>query len=114
MTDRSARLDQDLIGALRVAVPVPLVLHGSSGVPDSELSRAVSGGVVKINIGTALNVAYTAAVRRTLASTPAAVDPRRALSAARDAMADVIAALMTVIAADAVSVPPSSVQLSHD
>ena len=47
----------------RSALPVPLVLHGSSGVPDDELRRAVSAGMVKINIGTALNVAMTATVR---------------------------------------------------
>ena len=52
--------------AARRRVPVPLVLHGSSGVPDDELARAVAGGLVKINIGTALNIAYTAAVRRIL------------------------------------------------
>jgi fructose-bisphosphate aldolase class II len=98
MTSRSARLDHDLIVALAAAVPVPLVLHGSSGVPDDELARAVAGGLVKINIGTALNSAYTGAVRATLSAEPAAVDPRTALAAARDAMADTVAALLTVLA----------------
>src|SRR6185437_10376780 len=63
MTTRTARLDHDLIARLRAAVPVPLVLHGSTGVPDDELRRAVAGGMVKINIGTALNLAFTGAVR---------------------------------------------------
>jgi fructose-bisphosphate aldolase class II len=97
MTDRTARLDHDLIGALRVAVPVPLVLHGSSGVRDDELSRAVASGIVKINIGTALNVQYTAALRRVLAAEPDAVDPRRALRAARDAMADAVASVLDLL-----------------
>ena len=91
MTDRSAHLDHDLIAAIRTAVDVPLVLHGSSGVPDDELTRAITGGLVKINIGTALNIAYTAALRRVLAGDPGAVDPRRALTSARHAMADVVA-----------------------
>ncbi len=97
MTDRTARLDHELIAALRAAVPVPLVLHGSSGVPDAELAEAVRGGIVKINIGTALNVAYTAALREMLAAQPTAVDPRKALTAARHAMADEVARTLLVL-----------------
>ena len=48
-------------------MPVPLVLHGSSGVPDDALRAAVRAGIVKVNIGTALNIAYTGAVRTALA-----------------------------------------------
>jgi fructose-bisphosphate aldolase class II len=86
MTTRTARLDHDLIAALRSEVPVPLVLHGSSGVPDDELARAVSAGMTKINFGTALNIALTASVRAGLAADPAITDPRRYLRAAREAM----------------------------
>src|SRR5450756_2742270 len=61
MVDKSASLDQRLIQRLHAAVPVPLVLHGSSGVPDASIAEAARHGMVKINIGTALNIAYTAA-----------------------------------------------------
>src|SRR5215468_2053203 len=71
MTDRSASLDLALIRALRDAVPVPLVLHGSSGVPDGQLGDAVRSGIVKVNVGTALNVAFTGAVRGALLDDPA-------------------------------------------
>jgi fructose/tagatose bisphosphate aldolase len=63
---------------------VPLVLHGSTGVPDGELRQAVAAGMVKVNIGTALNAAFTGAVRDTLAAAPVAVDPRPALTAPGD------------------------------
>src|SRR3954452_1950637 len=66
MTERNAALDLDLIARLQAAVAVPLVLHGSSGVPDVELTGAVRAGMRKINVGTALNIAYTAAVRERL------------------------------------------------
>ena len=39
MTERHVALDLELISALRAAVPVPLVLQGSSEVPDQELVR---------------------------------------------------------------------------
>jgi fructose-bisphosphate aldolase class II len=97
MTTRTAELDVDLIAALREAVPVPLVLHGSSGVPDDALRAAVRAGIVKVNIGTALNIAYTGAVRSVLAEHPDAVDPRRALRSARVAIADSVAHLLDVV-----------------
>ena len=90
MTRPTARLDLDLVGRLRVAVPVPLVLHGSSGVLAAQLRRAVALGIVKVNIATAFNVAFTAAVRHHLAENPQIVDPRQYLSPAREAMADAV------------------------
>jgi fructose-bisphosphate aldolase, class II len=97
MTSRSAVLDDELITRLRGAVPVPLVLHGSSGVPDEDLARAVRHGIVKVNIGTILNVAFTKSVRDALTDMTT-VDPRKYLSPARDAMADVVHHLITVVA----------------
>ena len=97
MTSRVASLDLDLISRLRDAVPVPLVLHGSSGVADHLLQQAVRAGIRKVNIGTALNVAFTAAVRNELARS-ASTDPRPYLRAARDAVGETVRALATVIA----------------
>ena len=94
MVDRIARLDHGLIAALRDAVPVPLVLHGSSGVADAELARAVASGIVKVNVGTILNVAFTGAVRTRLEADPTLVDPRRYLDAARDEVAALVARLV--------------------
>jgi fructose-bisphosphate aldolase class II len=94
MTTRTATLDHTLIARLHDAVPVPLVLHGSSGVPDTELRTAVRHGMVKINIGTALNIAFTGALRdQDLTRT----DPRSYLAPARTAMADTVAHLLGVL-----------------
>ncbi|NBE54642.1 class II fructose-bisphosphate aldolase [Streptomyces boluensis] len=91
MTERTAALDHALISTLRDAVPVPLVLHGSSGVPDTEIRQAVAAGMRKINVGTALNTAFTGATRAFLEAHPAAVDPRKYLVPAREAMAGTVA-----------------------
>jgi len=96
MTTRSASLDLELVVRLRDALPVPLVLHGSSGVPDDELIAAISAGITKINIGTALNVAFTGAVRAHLAEDES-VDPRRYLSAAREAATSEVERLLSVL-----------------
>ena len=96
MTERTAALDHDLIAQLCAAVPVPLVLHGSSGVPDDELRAAVRAGIVKVNVGTALNVAFTGAVRAALAESTSS-DPRGYLAAAREAMTTVVRDLLDVV-----------------
>jgi fructose-bisphosphate aldolase class II len=103
MHTRTAKLDHDLIARLRAAVGVPLVLHGSSGVPDDELAAAVRDGMAKINIGTALNTAFTSSVRGTLAERPDVVDPRRYLAPARDAMAETVATALKVLGLSTIS-----------
>ncbi|TYP90464.1 class II fructose-bisphosphate aldolase [Blastococcus xanthinilyticus] len=98
MTTRTAQLDLDLIAAIREAVAVPLVLHGSSGVPDDHLREAVRAGMTKINISTHLNGTFTRAVREALAADPALVDPRKYLGAARTATAHEVERLVRLLA----------------
>ncbi|MGC4109345.1 MAG: class II fructose-bisphosphate aldolase family protein [Nocardioides sp.] len=97
MTTRTARLDHELIAELAGRVPVPLVLHGSSGVPDDELRTAISAGIRKVNVGTALNVALTSSIRASLAADPAVTDPRRYLAPARAAMRDAVLHLLDLM-----------------
>ncbi|MEU9872543.1 class II fructose-bisphosphate aldolase [Actinomadura sp. NPDC048021] len=99
MLTRDTVLDLALIARLRAAVPVPLVLHGSSGVPDDGLAAAVEHGMTKINVATQLNKVFTAAVRDRLAADPGLVDPRRYVSAGRDAVAAEVARLLHLIRA---------------
>ncbi|MFI5765893.1 ketose-bisphosphate aldolase [Streptomyces sp. NPDC051563] len=93
MTSRTAALDHVLLGRLAKTVDVPLVLHGSSGLPDAELAAAVAGGIRKVNIGTALNVAMTEAIRTHLTT----ADPRPYLTAAREAMTATAAAMISAL-----------------
>lgn len=97
MTAKAAVLDLPLIAELRAAVPVPLVLHGSSGVPDDTLRAAVRQGMKKINIATHLNQAFTGAVREHLAAHPAEVDPRRYVKSGREAVAREVEHLLGVL-----------------
>lgn len=98
MTTRSARLDHELITRLRAVVPVPLVLHGSSGVADDNLRAAVRAGITKVNVGTALNTAFTSALRTALDGDAAVVDPRRYLAPARAAIAAAAQSIMETLA----------------
>jgi fructose-bisphosphate aldolase class II len=100
MTERSVALDLELISALHAAVPVPLVLHGSSGVPDEELVRAVDAGMTKINIATHLNRVFTESIRGTLGTNQDMVDSRRYLGPARDAVAAEAERLLRLLSRD--------------
>ena len=86
MTERNASLDLELIARLRAAVPVPLVLHGSSGVPDETIVAGIRAGLVKINVSTHLNAQFTGAIRRYLDEHPTVVDSRKYVAAGRDAI----------------------------
>jgi fructose-bisphosphate aldolase class II len=98
MVTRDAALDFGLIARLRDIVPVPLVLHGSSGVADADLQRAVATGITKVNIATRLNNVFTAVVRSELSTDSEVVDLRRYLIRARAAVALEAERLLRVIA----------------
>jgi fructose-bisphosphate aldolase, class II len=80
-------LDLDRLQAIRAAVDVPLVLHGSSGVTDEHIATGIKLGLCKVNVATQFSQAFTASVRATLAADPQEVDPRKYLGPAREAMA---------------------------
>ena len=97
MTTRDATLDFALIQEIAKTVSVPLVLHGSSGVSDSDLQKAVKAGMSKINIATHLNNVFTHEIRQALDSNPKLVDPRKYIAPGRDAVATEVARLLALL-----------------
>ena len=97
MTTRDATLDFALIQEIAKTVSVPLVLHGSSGVSDSDLQKAVKAGMSKINIATHLNNVFTHEIRQALDSNPKLVDPRKYIAPGRDAVATEVARLLILL-----------------
>ncbi|HWU30370.1 MAG TPA: class II fructose-bisphosphate aldolase [Microbacterium sp.] len=106
MLDRSAALDIDLIGRLKSALrgigrnggDVPLVLHGSSGVADDVIVRAVQAGMTKINVSTHLNGFFTRAIRETLTADEKLVDSRKYVAPGREAVAEEAARMLRLFA----------------
>jgi len=84
------KLDYDRIAAIRDAVDVPLVLHGSSGVPTESLKKAISLGISKINIDTDIRTSFAKAVKEYLKDNPDEIDPRKILGPAKEAMKQTI------------------------
>jgi fructose-bisphosphate aldolase, class II len=100
MTQRNAALDLELIARISAVVSVPLVLHGSSGVPDDQLVAAIAAGMTKINVSTHLNSFFTAAVRSYLADNPDVVDSRKYIAPGRDALSAEAERLIRLFARD--------------
>ncbi len=71
------KVNVDVLSAVRKKVDIPLVLHGTSGVPDEQVKDCVSRGICKVNYATDLRIAYTDAVRKFLAENPDAYDPKK-------------------------------------
>ena len=64
MTTQTVHLQFDRLEKIKELVDVPLVLHGSSGIPDDEIVRAVRNGIRKVNIGTALRMVFGNTLRK--------------------------------------------------
>lgn len=84
------KLHYDIIEAVASKIPVPVVLHGGSGVPDDSIRKAIAAGAGKINVNTENQVACTAAIREALAKDANVIDPRKYLTPARNAMVEVV------------------------
>lgn len=87
---RPPELDFARLEAIRHAVAVPLVLHGTSGLPDEMIQRAMALGVAKFNVNTELREAYLSALRHNL-------DERAAIDLLA-LMAGAVAAMQAVVA----------------
>ncbi len=98
----------DILEEIEKKLPnFPIVLHGSSsvpqeyakiineyggklvdsiGIPEEQLRRAAQSAVCKINIDSDGRLAMTASIRKTLAEKPSEFDPRKYLGPAREAL----------------------------
>lgn len=70
------KLDITRLAEIRKVVDIPLVLHGTSGVPEDAVRACIKEGICKVNYATDLRIAYTNGVRALLAEKPEAYDPK--------------------------------------
>lgn len=85
------KLDFARLEKIKGLIPnTPIVLHGSSGVPDESIRRAIELGVRKVNIDTNLREAFVAGMREVIESNPKEIDPRKILKPAKEKMKAVV------------------------
>ena len=74
LTKREARVDLDLISLIRKKTGIPLVIHGGTGFPPSQVKEAIKRGVAKFNVGTVLKKVYYEGLKASIARTDASQD----------------------------------------
>lgn len=79
-------LDKARLGEIRKLVSIPLVLHGASGLSDSDVRDCIALGICKVNFATELRAAFTNGVKRALAESPDLYDPKKMGNKARDSV----------------------------
>lgn len=75
--EAEAKVDIERISKIAEVVPIPLVLHGASGVSRDVIRQAIGAGISIINIDTELRIGFTKNLRKALADNPDEVDPRK-------------------------------------
>jgi len=71
------KLDLERLSEIREAVSVPLVLHGTSGVPDDTVKECIKRSICKVNYATDLRIAFTEGVKSVLEEKPETIDPKK-------------------------------------
>jgi fructose-bisphosphate aldolase class II len=94
---RDAHLDLPRLERIAAATPLPLVLHGGSGVPNNMLQAAAGRGVAKVNVGTELQRTFARALRNTLQLQPEEWDVRKLLKPSIKAIASVVRERLEVL-----------------
>ncbi len=72
---RAVTLKLDLLRELNDTLDVPLVLHGSTSIPEKDLVEAINCGIRKINVGSVLKQTYFEAMRRMLVTVDDTYNP---------------------------------------
>ena len=79
-------LDFDTMSKINEHLPIPLVLHGGSGLTKEDIEKAISCGISKININTELQSVWSKEVRKYLEENKNAYDPRKIISSGEEAI----------------------------
>lgn len=73
--DGPVRLDVGRVRALAAASPVPLVLHGGTGIDEDAINSLITAGIAKVNVSTEIRETYMNAVREHVALDPKGLEP---------------------------------------
>lgn len=88
------RIDFDRVKAIVDAYPVPIVLHGGTGLTDDVFKRLIAEGCAKVNISTMLKVTYCDGYREYLNAKPQEHDPLKVMTSVREKLITMAKGLM--------------------
>lgn len=79
-------LDFSTMKKISTNIDIPLVLHGGTGIPSSDIKMAINCGINKININTELQIAWYNKVKEYIINNPNQYDPRKVIGSGKQAI----------------------------
>ena len=89
-------LDFTLMQEMKEKLPVPMVLHGGTGIDDEKITKAIACGISKININTELQIVWSKDVRKFLSLHEEVYDPRKIIGSGKDAIQKRVREIVTL------------------
>lgn len=93
-------IEQDVLKAIAARVDIPLVLHGTSGVPDEQVKEAIQNGVCKVNYATELRQAYMRGFMSFMTENPDVFDPKKPAACGMKEIENVVCSHMQNLGSD--------------
>ncbi len=94
------KLDVDRLSEIRKVVDIPLVLHGTSGVPDDAVRECIRRGICKVNYATDLRIAFSKGVKAYLKANPDVFDPKKYNAQGREEVKQYVMSKILVCGSD--------------
>ena len=94
------KLDVERLSEIREVVSIPLVLHGTSGVPDEAVRECIRRGICKVNYATDLRIAFTNGVNEVLKDKPDTIDPKKYNARGREKVKEYVMSKIRVCGSD--------------
>jgi len=84
------------VAEIIAAEPIPLVVHGGTGLSDETFRRLIRSGAPKVNISTQLKITFADSFRNYLAEKPTEYDPLKLIGAVKKSCAAQVASFMRI------------------
>ena len=91
------KVNVERLSEIRALVDVPLVLHGTSGVPDEQVMDCIKRGICKVNYATDLRIAYTKGIKAYMEENPDQFDPKKYTAAGMEEVKKYVMQKMQVV-----------------
>lgn len=91
------KLDLERLSEIRKVIEIPLVLHGTSGVPDETVTECVRRGICKVNYATDLRIAFTKGVEEVFQENPGVIDPKKYNAKGKERVKEYVMSKMRVV-----------------
>ena len=88
------------LSQIREVVSIPLVLHGTSGIPDEDVKECIRRGICKVNYATDLRIAFTEGVKEVLEAKPDTIDPKKYNAAGREKVKEYVLGRIKVVGSE--------------